>query len=974
MINFQNFPIENGICNNYTIRSFNAVFPQSNKKLLAINFNMQSFNAKIDEFSAFLHDLIIVPKILCLTETWFTENNKETIAGYKTFHSTRTGNHSQLHGGVSICILDNLPVNCVEISSKSSHEIEYVHVRLNFKTRNMKKIDIIGLYRPPSASVDEFLSSLERKLNTIASVNDLIIMGDFNINGLFPSQSLSNYLDLMSSFALIPHIDKVTRPNPNGNDSLLDHTWSNFGFNFESGVFNETLISDHYISFTFLPLELETVKKKISFRDHSEANILKMLDALVNFRYFFPLLTLTLDLNSKFNLFYDEIDRIYKTCCPIRTKEISSERIKKPWITTEILNSIHYKYALFKQFKNGQITYDVFRAYKTDLKKKLKKAKQNYFRNKYKCCQGDSASTWKITSGILGTSKKNNIPPIINYDDEIISDHKEMCKVFNNYFVNIGANLANTITGNASDPLNYLGPRCINSFSFMGTTPQEVFNTIKKFKNKKSSINNIPIVVFKKISHVISPMLSELFNESIVAGVFPDKLKTGRVVPLFKEGDVTNILNYRPISTLTIYSKIFEKLVHKRMVSFISKYNIIKPNQFGFQSNKSTSDAILDFLENIYDSFNNNKHYLSIYLDFSKAFDTIFHDTLLKKIEHMGFRGPIHQWITSYLTNRKQFVTIGDASSDLLGTKMGVPQGSTLGPLLFILYINDMSNSLSGLKVVHFADDSTLHLSMDKNENIGPRINDELAIINTWLVSNKLYLNIDKTKYMIFSIKDKPPDITLVIGNSLIERTTVQKFLGVFIDDRLTFAEHANKICAKMSRNIGVMRRLKLFIPRDILKQLFYSFIYSRFTYGIVCYGAAYQNQIQRVKRVINRSLKLVFNTNVLSSELLKRENVLDFDMAYKYFCTIKMYKILCLNNHESLAIKIFSFQTNHTYETRAVYNQDLTLPRFRITKCKCSFIYQGIQFWNSIPPDMRNIPVDLNAFKRRLKPYLLTE
>ena len=138
--------------------------------------------------------------------------------------------------------------------------------------------------------------------------------------------------------------------------------------------------------------------------------------------------------------------------------------------------------------------------------------------------------------------------------------------------------------------------------------------------------------MFKKISHVIAPILSELFNESIDSGVFPNKMKTGRVVPLFKEGDSTDILNYRPISTLTVYSKIFEKLVHKRLISFISKYNLIKPNQFGFQTNKSTSDAIVDFLENIYDSFNEHKHYLSIYLDFSKAFDTICHEILLKKL------------------------------------------------------------------------------------------------------------------------------------------------------------------------------------------------------------------------------------------------------------------------------------------------------------------------------------------------------
>ena len=837
----------------------------------------------------------------------------------------------------------------------------------------MKKIDIIGIYRPQSASKDAFLASLEILLNNIDSTNDLIIMGDINICGLAPSPQLNNYLDLMCSFGLIPHIDQVTRPNPHGHGSLLDHTWTNFGLNFESGVFNEILISDHYISFTFLPLELETEKKKISFRDHSEVNILKMVDALINFRHFFPLLTLTLDLNSKFNLLYDEIDRIYKTCCPLRTKEVSSHKLKKPWITNEILADIRVKYDLYKRFKNGIITYETLKIYKNELKKKMKKAKQNYFRNKYRNCQGDSGSTWKITNNILGKKNTTNIPSIIKHNDNFISDHNTMCKIFNNFFVNLGANLANNITGNASNPLSYLGPRCTNSFSFTGTTSQEVFNIIKQFKNKKSSLNNIPIVVFKKISHIISPLLAEIFNESILAGIFPEKLKTGRVIPLFKEGDSTNILNYRPITTLTIYSKIFEKLVHKRMISFISKYNIIKPSQFGFQSNKSTSDAIIDFLENINDSFSENKHYLSVYLDFSKAFDTICHEILLKKIEIMGFRGPIHNWIRSYLTNRKQFVSIGEASSDMLFTKMGVPQGSTLGPLLFILYINDMSNSLSYLKTIHFADDSTLHISMNKNENIAPRINADLAVINTWLISNKLHLNIDKTKYMIFSMRDKPLDLSLVIGNSHIERTNVKKFLGMYIDERLTFGDHTNKICLKMSRSVGVMRRLKAFIPRDILKKLFYSFIYSKFTYGIICYGSAYQNQVQRVKKVIDRSLKLVFNTRFITSELLKHEKVLDFDMAYKYFCTIKMYKILHLNNHPSLAAKINSFQTNHTHNTRAVFNENLRLPLFLSTKCQNSFIYRGIDFWNSIPLELRNIPEDVNSFKRLLKQFLIT-
>ena len=171
----------------------------------------------------------------------------------------------------------------------------------------------------------------------------------------------------------------------------------------------------------------------------------------------------------------------------------------------------------------------------------MKKAKKDYFQNKFDNCQGDSASTWKTTNGILGNKKKSTNPTLINFDRKDVTDQKEMCKIFNNYFANLGENLASTITGNGLDPLSYLGPRLLNSFNFMCTTPQEVFDIIKKFKNKKSSKNNIPIEVFKKISPIISPLLSQLFNESIEAGIFPDKLKTGRVIPLHKEDDRTCI-------------------------------------------------------------------------------------------------------------------------------------------------------------------------------------------------------------------------------------------------------------------------------------------------------------------------------------------------------------------------------------------------------------------------------------------------
>ena len=821
--------------------------------------------------------------------------------------------------------------------------------------------------------LDNFFRSIEAIIKKLGANNDQILAGDFNICGISRSPLADRYLDFMRTFNFVPHINKITRPNPLGTDSCIDHIWSNFGFSFQSGVFNEVIISDHYINFALLPIELSTSKQKIMFRDHSEANILSMIDRLTNFKLFFPLLTATLNSNSKFNLFYDELDRIYKTCCPIRTKEISTNRLKKPWISQQLLNDIHEKYEIFKKYKNGLVQYDQFRNYKNELKRKINAARNKYYLYKFENCSGNTSSTWKLTNNILGRKNKSKIPPSLMHDSDEITDSKKICNVFNQYFVNVGTNLASTIHNNDINPINYLGNRQQNSFSFMATTPLEVFNIIKKFDNKKSSLNNIPIFILKKISHIISPLLSDIFNHSINDGIFPEKLKTGRVTPLHKEGDLNDVSNYRPITSLSVFSKLFEKLVHKRMISFISRYNLINPNQFGFQKNKCTSDAILEFLENVNDSFNEKQYYLAIFLDFSKAFDTICHEILLKKIEHMGFRGPIYQWIKSFLTNRKQFVSVGDSSSEILDTKMGVPQGSTLGPLFFILYINDMCNSFENLKIVHFADDSTIHTPLNRNMDITPQINTSLSYINGWLVANKLHLNIGKTKYMIISIKDKPPDLNLTVGSSNIERTNVQKFLGIYIDDKVTFSEHTNKIAAKLSQGVGLLRKMKHTVPRNVLKQLFYAFIYSRFTYGITCYGSAYQNQIQRIKSLINRALKIVVNSDTLTPEICKNARLFDFDLAYKYFCSINMYRIIQLNHHEYLATKLQSYQTNHSHRTRSVLNQNLKLPLFTLTKCQRSFLYNGIKIWNSLPLDIRIIDDDLNSFKRMLKNHLLS-
>ena len=282
-----------------------------------------------------------------------------------------------------------------------------------------------------------------------------------------------------------------------------------------------------------------------------------------------------------------------------------------------------------------------------------------------------------------------------------------------------------------------------------------------------------------------------------------------------------------------------------------------------------------------------------------------------------------------------------------------------------------MKNSLTTMNIIHFADDSTLHVKYRKGSIISPVVNNELCSINSWLRANKLCLNVDKTKYMIFSIKDKPPDLNISIGHTTIGRTEVHKFLGVHIDEKLTFGSHISKICSKISRGIGMLRRMKSMVPKDVLKQLYYAFIYSHFTYAITSYQSAYLNQTQKLINLVNRALKLVFDVNIITPTLLKNKSVMDFEIAAEYFSCINIYRILKTDSHIFFRNRILSFQNEHEHATRATSLEILNLPFYRLSKCKKSFIPKGLYFWNKLPLNIKNNPRNCKSFKRALKTYL---
>ena len=319
------------------------------------------------------------------------------------------------------------------------------------------------------------------------------------------------------------------------------------------------------------------------------------------------------------------------------------------------------------------------------------------------------------------------------------------------------------------------------NFIIANISNEDILDVIKELENKSTGPFSIPVDLLKMIPDLIIFPLCEIINLSFSTGKFPDSLKIAKVIPIFKSGSVLEVTNYRPISLLSIFDKIIEKLLYKQLYDFLSNNNILFDNQFGFRKNRSTTLALIQITERIRESIDNKKFGCGIYIDLSKAFDTVNHDILLKKLEHYGVRDTSLIWFKSYLKNRKQYVYVNGESSSLEILTCGVPQGSVLGPLLFLIYINDLPNISKSLEFFLFADDTNIYFENASLKTLERTINTELKKLSNWLIINRLSLNLSKTNFVIFHPYNKkvPYNVTLIISRKAINESQQIKYLGI---------------------------------------------------------------------------------------------------------------------------------------------------------------------------------------------------
>ena len=444
-------------------------------------------------------------------------------------------------------------------------------------------------------------------------------------------------------------------------------------------------------------------------------------------------------------------------------------------------------------------------------------------------------------------------------------------------------------------------------------------------------------------------------------------------MPIHKDGDISNIKNFRPISVLPFISKIFEKLMLARLVRYLDLNNVLNNRQFGFRHDLGTSDALIDFLTKIYDAFNANEYTLCAFIDFKKAFDTVPHDILICKLNHYGVRGNILKWFKSYLSDRKMFIEFNGVSSSLCDVTFGVPQGTVLGPFLFIIYINDILNSTTVLRFLLYADDTTIFYSGKSLNDLFNVFNREIELFNIWTKANKILLNLDKTKYMIFSNKNsKEPDRSCVlIDGNLIERVGNYKYLGIIIDNKLIFRDHCEYLKSKLSRVLGILKYLR-FLPRRILLLLYNTLAYPLFLYGILIWGSAATYHIQPLSIIQKKMIRVITSSDWLAhtSPLFKKLNVLKLNDVYLNTLAVFMFKILNLDHMPHIKVNILSNNVKHVISLRS---DSIRLPFYTKSICHKSVLYAGPKLWNRLAINLKNIKT-LHSFKKNLKMYYVNE
>lgn len=943
------------------------------ENLSIFQLNVRGINnpKKFDKIKILLSQLDVKLDIIVLGETKLKTSFPSGIYnlnGYDRFNCCRDAKNSG--GGLMVFVKKGIPIKMCE---KESTTFEKIMMIINVNNKDYK---VLSYYRNPiSQSLEPFLKDVENEM--LQYGKNTIIIGDVNFDANSDNKESERFVQLLRSYDM-NIVNKITTRNVSGR--IIDHCCINFSDETEVKSYTiNTKLSDHNIVIT----ELSCIKK-----EKEEELIMLERTNWKKLKETFEKLKAKSSILHKLNpneianeLISMTTESIKLATRTIKFKFNKGSKICK-WFNLRIMNAIKRKDSLLRICKKKKGSIELKKRLtqaSKKLKKIIKEEKDKFIR---RSLQGnDIKKIWRNINELLGRkSKSNKIIAINDMNGEAIYDPSKISENFNEYFIESVTDIKRNLT-KSLHPIKEKSEA--KTMVLEATTEEEVMQIILSLKTSAPGIDGIKSTHVKALANEITPILVHLINRMMDEGIYPEAFKTAIVTPINKSGKTTDISDYRPISVLTTFNKIAEKIIHTKITSFTDGYlKILYRHQYGYRRKSSTETAALEMINHVQLALDKKMKASLVFMDLKRAFDIVDINKLVLTLSNYGVRGQALKLIENYLSDRQQVVKVNGVTSSIKTFTQGVVQGSVLGSWLFLLFFNSIADLELNGKLFLYADDSVLVNFHKNDEKINGSICNDMKKIINFLNHKNLILNAEKTNFMIIQqvgtkpdntesieIQSKETDNFKILGVYHMKRIRETKYLGLIIDEQLKWEAHILSVKRKISNATGVLWKMRHCLPEDAKKRIYKSLVESHLTYMIPIWGSATDAAIKPLQVIQNRALRNVYNLDrLLNRKEMYSEQVED-NLPIRGLFLVKtagfVYKLMKGMIFANIRIeKARAGSRNGTY---------LRPTATRTVRAAKTITAIGPRIFNSLTDDVKRSP-HLASFKRAIKEFTQQE